>query len=215
MIQIFEDEYIEHKDIVLDRIRDIFDYNNLKPKVYASECDIREIGASEAKKFLDKNDTQGYKKSKVFLGMYYNGTLVSVAGFNIENENKDIWMLSRYSTDIHKCCVGFMMKTFQYFVCRFNPSEVIILSDRRWNFSDSVEYSKLGFELKDIIYPDYMYIKNSDYKRHYKFNYTKQILCKKYGFSKEMTIDDMCDKIGVYKIWDCGLLKYVWKKETV
>ena len=45
------------------------------------------------------------------------------------------------------------------------------------------------------------------------FNFRKQNLHKKYDLPLTMTEDEMTEKLGYYKIWDCGLFKYVWKKE--
>ena len=33
------------------------------------------------------------------------------------------------------------------------------------------------------------------------------------GLTNEMTETEMTKKLGYDKIWDCGLIKYVWRKE--
>ena len=38
-------------------------------------------------------------------------------------------------------------------------------------------------------------------------------LNKKYGLPLTMTESEMTRKLGYYKIWDCGLIKYVWKNK--
>ena len=86
-------------------------------------------------------------------------------------------------------------------------------ADRRYttNENDNL-YTKLGFHLDDILKPDYKYVMNGSYERIHKFNFRKNILHKKYGLPLEMTESKMAEAIGAYKIWDCGLYKYVWKK---
>lgn len=54
---------------------------------------------------------------------------------------------------------------------------------------------------------------NNPLKRIHKFNFRKKILNKKYGLDLNMSETDMVKSIGYTKIWNCGLFKYVWKKE--
>ena len=49
--------------------------------------------------------------------------------------------------------------------------------------------------------------------RFHKFLFRKQRINKKYGLSLELTETEMAKIIGAYKIWDCGLLKYVYTKK--
>ena len=43
-----------------------------------------------------------------------------------------------------------------------------------------------------------------------KFN--KKKLSKEYGFPLTMTETEMIKELGYDRIWDCGLIKYVWEK---
>ena len=47
----------------------------------------------------------------------------------------------------------------------------------------------------------------------HKFNFRKKILAKKYGVDEKQTEAKLTESLGFYKIWDCGLLKYIWKNE--
>jgi hypothetical protein len=40
--------------------------------------------------------------------------------------------------------------------------------------------------------------------------FNKQTLSKKYGFPIEMTETEMIKELGYDRIWDCGLIKYIW-----
>ena len=214
LIQIFEDEYIDHKNIVFGKIRHIIGYDNFQRKVYARKCIIKEIDKEVAKNFLDANHIQGYGKSSLFLGAYDNSELVAVMGFLNEGNNK--WNLTRFATDITKLCCGLGGKIFKYFLDKYNPKYVKSFADRRWTLDkDNNLYTKIGFKLESVLKPDYRYVENGSYKRIHKFNFRKQTLNKKYKLPLTMTETEMCNKISVYKIWDCGLFKYVWIKETV
>ena len=108
---------------------------------------------------------------------------------------------------------GSFGKLFKYFVRKYNPSEVKSFADRRWTLDkDNNLYIKNNFELEKVTKPDYRYTKTQNEYIH-KFNFRKQILHRKYGLPLTMTESEMTKQLGYYKIWDCGLFKYVWKKE--
>ena len=74
-------------------------------------------------------------------------------------------------------------------------------------------YTKLGFEINRYLKPDYQYFDNKIISRQHKFGFRKQILSKKYNLPLTMTEDEMTKKIGLKKIWNCGLIKYVWAQK--
>ena len=216
LVNIFEDEYNDKKEIVYEKLRHILGGDGNKEKVYARKCIVKDISKNEAKIFLDKNHIQGYVPSTVYLGAFFNDTLVGVMTFRKEStEGK--WELSRFATDISKHCVGLGGKLFKYFISNYNPDEVKSFADRRWTIhQDNNLYTRLGFKLDSILKPDYSYV-TSKSKRVHKFNMRKNLLIKRYpeyNLTNDMTESEMTNKLGFYKIWDCGKLKYVWRKEN-
>ena len=213
LMQIFETEYILNKAIVLDKIMHNLGTSQMSEKIFARKCVVRKIDANVAKEFLENNHIQGFVRSSVYLGSFYNEQIIGVMTFKRVTNNSDKWELSRFATDVTKICCGVAGKLFSYFVKNYNPSEVKSFADRRWTLDkDDNLYTKLGFNLEEILKPDYRYTKTqSDYL--HKFGFRKQKLHKKYGFPLTMTEAQMTGQLGYYKIWDCGLLKYAWKKE--
>ena len=213
LYHIFEDEYVEHKEIVLSKIRNILGFNTYE-KIYARKCSIDVIDKSVAKNFLNSNHIQGFTLSTVYLGCFYNSKLIGVMTFKKEIKTKNNWELTRFATDIRTHCIGVGGKMFKYFLKEYNPERVKSFADRRWTLDKNDNlYTKLGFNLTDILPPDYRYV--DGIKRIHKFNCRKNKLLKKYsdnGLTDDMTEKEMCNKLGLYRIWDCGLLKYVWKK---
>ena len=218
LIQIFEDEYLEHKDIVLSKIKHILNKDTDLPKIQARKCFIREIKKEESVKFLEKNHIQGFASSTVYLGCFQDNTLVGVMTFKEVRKGNNRWELNRFATDITKRCVGVGGKLFRYFIKKYKPEYIKSFADRRWTLDkDNNLYTKLGFKLEGILKPDYHYFYNKGYGSHrmHKFNFRKQILMKKYsdkGLTMDMTEKEMCDKLGAYRIWDCGLFKFEWIK---
>lgn len=211
LIQIFEDEYVNKKEIVLNKLKHILGVTNGSTKIMARKCKIIEITKNESKIFLDENHIQGFSSSTVYLGAYYNNKLIGVMSFKRETSISNKWVLTRYATKLDTICVGLGGKLFTYFIKTYKPSEVKSFADRRWSNIDNNLYTKIGFKLDKILNPDYRYIKPNVYERFHKFNFRKQILHKKYGLPLNMTETEMTKEIKVYRIYDCGLLKYVWK----
>ena len=218
LIQIFEDEYINHKNIVLEKLRHILGKDNNKEKVYARKCIIKLIATEYARDFLNLNHIQGFVPSTLYLGAFYENNLMGVMTFKEEKKGNGMWELTRFATDISKRCIGLGGKLFSYFLKTYNPINVKSFADRRWTInSEDNLYTKLGFELETTLPPDYRYFYNREYgiNRVHKFNFRKNILHKKYGFPLDMTESEMCNKLGAYRIWDCGLYKFVWKNNNI
>ena len=211
LIQIFEDEWVEKKDIVLKKLKHILGYNESQ-SVYARKCIINEVDKQTAYNFLEKNHIQGSVGSSVFLGAYYGDKLVGIMGF-IE-DSKDKWNLIRFATDNDLKCIGVGGKLFKEFVQRYKPSYVKSFADRRWTLSkeDNI-YTRLGFKLSYVLPPDYRYV--NGLKREHKFAYRKQKLHRKYGVPLSMTEHEMAISLGFFRIYDCGLFRYEWTNDSL
>ena len=219
LIQIFEDEWLEHKEIVLSKIKHLLNKNIDLPKVFARKCIIKEINKDISREFLEKNHIQGACNATIHLGCFYNNELVAVMTFKKESkeENNHNWELTRFATDINKHCVGIGGKIFSYFIQTYETDYIKSFADRRWTLDkDNNLYTKLGFKLDKILEPNYNYIIDGKTRFH-KFNFRKQTLLKKYpdsGLTEDMTEYEMTQKLGFYRIWNCGLFKYVWENKS-
>ena len=132
--------------------------------------------------------------------------------FKKESENSNNWELNRFATNMNYICSGIGGKMFSFFIRKYKPHIIKSFADRRWTTDETNNlYTKIGFRLEKKLKPDYHYMQNSKYMRIHKFNFRKQILHKKYGLPLTMTESEMCEKIGAHRVYDCGLLKYVWK----
>ena len=214
LFHIFEDEWLEHSDIVKSKLKHILNCEIDLEKIFARKCNIRKIDNKLGGNFLIKNHIQGKCNSTLSLGCFYKDELIGIMSFKCEKKDSDKWELTRFATDITKHCVGVGGKLFKYFIKNYSPTEVKSFADRRWTLDkDNNLYTKLGFKLDKILKPDYKYVVDNINKRYHKFNFRKQILHRKYGLPLTMTETEMCSKIKAHKIWDCGLYKYIWKKE--
>ena len=211
LIQVFEDEYISNKELVLEKISHILGISSIKPKIMGRKCVIKEISAETAKEFLIKNHIQGSSGSSVRLGAYYGNVLAGVMSFVKRNDKE--WELVRFAGNNEYITQGVGGKIFKYFITKYNPDRIKSFADRRWSDEKNNIYLKLGFDYAGSLNPDYKYTKGNDGKRIHKFNFRKQTLHKKYGLPLSMTESEMTERLGFTRIWDCGLLKYVWIKK--
>ena len=215
LIHVFEDEIVNNEKLVLNKIRHILgivDSNDRK--IYARKCIVKSIFKHDAKLFLDENHIQGFTSSTVYLGAFYENELIAVMSFKNGSIKNKGWELSRFATKNGTICCGIGGKLFSHFIKNENPTMVYSFADRRWtiDIKDNL-YTKLGFKLNKIGNPDYCYYNDriDKYKRIHKMTFSKQALHKKYGFPLTMTETEMVKELGYDRIWNCGLVKYVWK----
>lgn len=210
LFHIFEDEYVKKHDVVISKLMHLVGKNN-KPKIYARNCEIKPIGYEQSIDFLEKNHIQGKGNFTVAFGLFHNSKLVAVMLFLYEKD--DTWNLTRFAADINLHCIGAGGKLFKHFLKTYNPKQIKTFADRRWTVDENNNlYTRLGFTMVSILKPDYRYYnkKIDKYGRIHKFNFRKQALHRKYGFPLTMTELEMTRALGYDRIWDCGLIKYVF-----
>jgi very-short-patch-repair endonuclease len=216
LIHIFEDEYVNKKEIVLNKLKHLLHLNYNLPKISGRKIQIREIYKYDAQMFLEQYHIQGFSSSTVYLGGFYDNELIAVMAFKHGNVKNPNWELTRFATNFNYIYQGVGSKMFKYFIKTYNPNIIVSFADRRWTpWQDNNLYVKLGFELESINKPDYRYYNEQidKYKRIHKMAFNKKVLSHKYGFPLTMTETEMAKELGYDRIWDCGLFKYVWKRE--
>ena len=205
LIQIFEDEFIYHKDIVFNKISYLLKHNYSAKKISGRNVIIKLIAKKESNDFLEKYHIQGKSNSSINLGAFFNDVLVSVMTFTNHGNGK--FELTRFATHSDYLCRGVCGKFLSFFKKNYKWKVIKTFADRRWTLDkDNNLYTKLGFKLVKILPPDYRYVVNK--KRVHKFNFRKQILHKKYNLPLDKTESEMAKMIQAKRIWDCGLFKY-------
>ena len=215
LIQIFEDEYLEHKEIVLNKIKHIIGEDRGKSKIRGHKCIIKKINVNESRDFLNKYHIQGFVRATIHIGAYYNDELIAVMSFSKLRKNNSEYELVRFGSNYNYLCYGVAGKIFKYFIENYQPSYIKSFADRRWTSDkDNNLYNKT------FTNPDYSYFckRFSNTKRIHKFNFRKKNLIKKfpeYKFTQSMTENEMAKQLNAYKIWNCGLIKYEWHPSNI
>ena len=212
LITIFEDEYLNYKEVVLDRLKIILGVSN-STKVNARDCIIKEIDTKVARIFCDTYHLQGYGNSNVKLGAYLNNQLLSVMTFSkpsvakgTKSSDDNTYELNRFCSKIGYNIRGIASKLLTHFNRNYKPSSIISYADKRW--SDGNLYKMLGFKHTHDSDPNYWYIKQD--RRIHRFNFRKNVLKDKLE-KFDPSISEWKNMVnnGYNRIWDCGNMKFV------
>tara|TARA_Y100001938_G_C8063106_1_gene418550 strand:- start:33 stop:1667 length:1635 start_codon:yes stop_codon:yes gene_type:complete len=206
LIQIFEDEWINKKEICKSIIRNTLGLNQ---KIGARKCKIKEINSQTSAKFFNDNHIQGNSGSSVRIGLTYEDKLVAVMTFGKNrrvtgNKHKEgTWELIRYANILNTNIIGGASKLFKYFIKTYKPQHIVSYCDKRW-FTGTM-YEKLGFDKTSETKPNYWYINRN--KRLHRFNFRKDVLISE-GFDPNKTEKQIMKERKMYRIYDCGNIKY-------
>jgi hypothetical protein len=202
LVHIWEDDWTYKNDIIKSII--LNKINKTTNRIFARNCEIREVDIKESKDFLNNNHIIGNCRSNYKIGLYYQNSLISIMTFT---KNKEGYELSRFCNKINTLVIGGSSKLFTYFVKKYNPNFIYSYSDNSM-FNGNL-YEKLGFIFKSEVKINYKWVISK--KRCHKSNYRKTRLVKM-GFSINKSESEiMIEDVGSYKIWDCGLKKWIWE----
>jgi len=188
------------KSIILNKVKK-------SNRIFARKCKACEINnITEVKDFLNTNHIQGFNNNiKKSIGLYYNGELVSIMSFNdIEGRKrmKNGFNITRFCNKLNTSVIGGASKIISLFKSKYRYDYMISYAD--YSLSDGGLYKSIGFELVNKSYPDYTYIVGG--VRKHKSNYKKDKLGIK---GKSITESEFMKNIGIYRIYDCGKLKFI------
>lgn len=206
LIHIFEDEWLNKKPIVLSILNNRLGLGN--NRIYARKCIVRLLNTQETTNFINNNHIQGYAVSSVNIGLEYEGEIVSVMTFGKGrislNSKKDEWEMVRFANQLNCNVIGGASKLLNFFINEYHPQKIITFSDIR--LFDGKLYETLGFTKEHTTKPNYWYVVNN--KRLHRFNFRKSKLVLD-GYDKNKTEFEIMNERGIYKIYDCGNIKWI------
>ena len=223
LIQLYETEWLQKRDIVMDKLNAIF-HKDMK-RVYARKLKVvlmnDPVNRKSALEFLDRNHIQGKASSQWAVGLCDGIELVAVCTFKYGTAYANggqakgtecYWELNRYATKLGYSVVGGLSRCIKSFV-RNHPEvhTIVSFADRRWTSPIRSAYSSSGFVEKERIRPNYMYsdlnamhpLRNKQYMR-------KSSIAKRGEscYSPDKTETEMSRELGFYKIYDAGKIRY-------
>ena len=150
LIHIFEYEWNSKKDILKSIISSALGI--YKSRIYARDCEVKEVSSKEAKKFLEENHLQGFISSKYRIGLYFENQLVQILCFGNSRFKKDEIELLRMCTRKNTQVIGGFSKLLKH----SKINEFVSYVDLSKFSAES--YLKNGFKLIGQSGPNYKYL---------------------------------------------------------
>lgn len=200
LIHVFEDEWLLRRKQVESKIASILGcYAN---KIHGRKTVPVILDYQSASVFLEDNHIQGKTKGFFYCGLMADEDLVAVMVFTRTRAGVE---LSRFATS---CKVNGGFSKLLSFFQKNNLAidRIVSFADRRW--SEGQLYYTNGFELEKTLYPDYKYVVGNE--RKHKSNFSKTRMEKTLEhFDPSCTEWENAWNHRLYRIYDCGLLKFV------
>jgi rubrerythrin len=201
LVTIFSDEWLTKNSLVKQKILDIVGVNT--QRIHARQCDVETIDYALAADFHNTWHIQGApQRLGTNLALIHQGKTLAVASWVRKKDNN--WELVRFSSAVR--IPGGASKLLSAFVKKYNPTSIVSFSDRRW--SQGNMYQRLGFVAESTVPPMQSYVENYS-QRHHKLAFAKSKIVKE---GEEITEWQRMQELGYDRIWDCGKLKWVWRK---
>lgn len=196
LITIFEDEWKHKPDIVKNILKSrmgVYDQ-----KLYARQTSFVDLG-KEYLKFFEKYHLQGSPNHATRIcGLTFGGEVVALCALGLHHRNSNIKVLNRLCYKPGIRVIGGASKLFK------NMNEDFITwSDNRW--SNGNVYAKAGLYFDGVISIDYSYVMNDNkYTRKSKQSMKKSNI----GCPPHITEEEFCKNMGIYRIFDCGKIRW-------
>lgn len=211
---IYEDSTTFFKDIVFKKILHEL-RRKYKKRIKINKFYVSDLN-SEIKDFLNKNSLD-VKKNKInkYLVIKHESEILSIITLK---------MLSGkiYVNDVIENLTEFKViedysLIFESICEEFKSNEIIFNGDRGWiNIFDNI-YINSGFVKDSFIKPSYGYL-NFRVKRNTilnKYKYSIEKLKKMNLYIEGLSEWECMQRHGFDRIWDCGLIRYVYKRKEV
>ena len=214
LIQIFEDEWLLHEDIVKQRILAVI---GKLPKTYARKCEIVTLESGQAREFLDDRHLQGFGVGGAYYGgLMYDGRLVAVATFGKRTASAtagaSTWEVLRYASEGR--VVGGFGKLFSAFLKATDADRVVSYCDLRYGTGKL--YDATGFVLEGVTEPDYFWLPKGDIVRVPRYKTQKHKLethpVLSAFYSPDLSEDQICTAAAWRKIKGVGHQRWVFNR---
>lgn len=217
LIQIWEDDWLERKDIVKLQLAYRFNkmkaYHELEPtldsiwfeKHYARKLIFTVIDYKEATEFLDATHIQGGVRGTHYYALKTKAGKVVAVLVMTKTDREGVLLLARYSAK--GIVAGGFSKLLKYAVKDSQPNEVITFADN--SLHSGGIYADSGFVNAGVIAEDYMYVKNK--KRYHKFGFRLDRIKANPDmvYYDGLTENELTALNGYSRIWDSGKTKWV------
>lgn len=183
--------------------------------IYARNTVIKEVNSYQSKEFINRYHLQGYTPTTIELGIFNKNTnellgimSFSKSRFDSKYEYEMIRMVWKFDTIV----IGGTQKLFKHFITKYNPTSILSYCDFSKFIGNS--YLKMGFKADKpfLTVPNYVWCELGTNKILSRYSTQKRRLLEKGLGTPEQTEDEIMTNLGYLKIYDCGNLKFIWRK---
>ena len=163
LLTLWENDIEEYRSKIADIIASCCFRNK---KIYARQCEIKEIDSGASMGFLDKFHLYGKVNAKVNLGLYYDNCLFEVMTFSKTGDRE--YELTRFCTRKGYTIIGGLTRLLSYFKKNYEWNKIVSYSNN--DLCTGEIYQKLGFnqvsEQIDFYYYDVKHKKILDHHKN-------------------------------------------------
>lgn len=221
LFHIFGYDWTHHKEVIKSMLANLLNCN--EEKIFARNCEVRDVDYVTCQKFLSQNHRQGPSTSKIRIGLYHNDELVSLMTFGkmrnsigTGNENlNNCYELLRFCSKLCTSVIGGADKLLKYFIKNYNPGRVRSFSDRA--HTKGTLYSTLGFTKIRESDPGYVWVNLKTDQSVSRLNAQKQNIRK---FLQDESLDlsrpetELMVSHGYVQVFDSGTITWEWRSTT-
>lgn len=182
LVQIFEDEWLYHTEAVKSFIK-----SALNKEILSNNFEVKSVDKEQARVFLEKYNIKGFQPSELFLGYFEKNVIRAVLGIELD------WKCSinTFATDGLNQNVFEIL--FKHLITRNEIQYLDFVVDRRFPAICQILEAN-NFKLEETLPPSHSYVDENKNQR-----FDSQNESQTFGFN-------------LYRIWDCGYLRYIWKR---
>lgn len=200
LIQIYDDEYINYKELCISRINNLLGISANKHNITINDCIIKKIDINNGHNFIISNSIEGEEEfADKYYGCFYKDNIIAVMSFKENDTILNEWQLISFAENSNLTFSNVDRSLFNYFITHNKVSTITAYADRRWNtYINNNTYKELGFIDIETIPPQYYFYCSSGNVRIKPYSQSE------FGKYEDMKYD---------KIWNCGLIKYIYNNE--
>ena len=229
LIQIWETEWVQKKECVIDKLDAIMHRN--MAKVAARKLKARIMANREERsmvsRFLDENHIQGHAGCQWAVALMDGNDIAAVCTFKYgtgyasagSGKKTDYyWELNRYATRLHTSVQGGISKCISEFrKAHPDVKSIVSFADRRWTCPTRSAYASSGFVEDGRTAPNYMYTDLKPYNPLMNKQYMRKSSIasraekggpEKDVYSEDKTEFQMSEELGWYRLYDAGKIRY-------
>jgi hypothetical protein len=208
LVKIYSNEWKENRELIKSKIRNILKKNT--KKIYARQCQVKEITSQEFKDFCDRTHIQGGIHAKHIYGLFHENVLVCGMSFSVPRfNNRYDFELIRYSSELNTTVIGGASKLLKNFR-KLNTGSIISYCEKRYGTGNL--YDNIGFKFIESTKPSYFYYKRGR-EIVSRFKAQKHLLKDLIqNFDSTKTEFENMTNAGYIKIFDLGHKVYLMHK---